>query len=325
VPLPAGARSTVAKNSRPGWELVVRRIVRAALRPWPASPVLSAIERAAPRYARLALRARGAGLPRNVRAFPAKVAPYFGTEAGPAEHARLVEARLVFLLIRAFVQQFLLLHEAGGGRRGLGPIELRGATYLEAALAERRGLLLISAHFGLPSLIGFTLRERGLPAVAVGGIMADRADVVVGRDVWAAARGMQQVRDALANKQVCVLLVDTPKGRYAEPPFLQGRIPVAAGAFRLAQLTRSPLLPVFAVHTSASPRFSVEIGPPLSVADRSSASPFAGSLAGFLRCFEAIARRHPAQLFGYEPVFGSSRAWPRSGVAPEPRSQNARP
>ena len=303
----------------------MRRIARAAIRPWPAARVLSAIERAAPRYVRLALRARGAGLPRNVRAFPARVAPYFGTELGPAEHARLVEARLVFLLIRSFVNQFLLVHGTAGGQRGLAPIELRGATHLEAALAERRGLLLISAHFGLPPLIGLALEERGLPVVGVGGIMADRVDVVVGRDVWAAARSMQRVRDVLADGQVCVLLVDTPKGRYAEPPFLQGRIPVAAGAFRLAQLTRSPLLPVFAVYTSARPRFRVEIGPPLSIPDRPSASPFAESLDGFVRCYEAIARRHPDQLFGYDPLFRSSRAWPRSGAAPEPRSRNARP
>lgn len=284
----------MAKNTRPGWELAVRRIARAVLRPWPAAPVLAAIERAAPRYARLALRARGAGLPRSVNAFPAKVAPYFGTEPGPEERARLVESRLVFLLIRSFVNQFLLAHGSGGGRRGLGPIELRGATYLEAALAERRGLLLISAHFGLPPLIGLVLEERGLPVIGVGGIMAERVAVVVGRDVWAAARSMQQVRDALADGQVCVLLVDTRRGRYAEPQFLQGRIPVAAGAFRLAQLTRSPLLPFFAVHTSARPRFRVEIGPPLSVPDRAGSSPFAESLDGFVRCYESIARSHPS-------------------------------
>jgi lauroyl/myristoyl acyltransferase len=104
---------------------------------------------------------------------------------------------------------------------------------------------------------------------------------------------------------------------------------VAAGAFRLAQLTRSPLLPVFAVHTSARPRFRVEIEPPLSIPDRPSASPFAESLDGFVRCYEAIARRHPGQLFGYDPVFRSrslwEKPWPRSGAAPEPRSRNARP
>jgi hypothetical protein len=185
--------------------------------------------------------------------------------------------------------------------------------------------MLISAHFGLPSLIRLALEERGLRVVGVGGSRAERVDVVVGRDVWAAARSVQQVREALACGQVCVLLVDTPRGRYAEPPFLQGRIPVAAGAFRLAQLTRSPLLPAFAVHTGARPRFRVEIGPPLPVSGRADISPFAQSLAAFLRCYEAIARSHPDQLFGYDPVFGSSRAVPRSASAPEPRSRNARP
>ena len=305
----------------------MRRIARAAIRPWPAAPVLSAIERAAPRYARLALRARGAGLPRNVRAFPARVAPYLGTEPGAAERARLVEARLVFLLVRSFVNQFLLVCGTAGERRGLGPIDLRGATYLEAALAERRGLMLISAHFGLPPLIGLALEERGLPVVAVGGLRADRVDVVVGRGVWAAARSMQQVRDALADGQVCVLLVDTPRGRYMEPPFLQGRIPVAAGAFRLAQLTRSPLLPVFGgpyERTSSVPR-----------GDRAT-DPSPGSI-------ERVAvrrerRRVRSVLRGDRPESSGAalrlRAgirlvvrvrWPRSGAAPEPRSRSARP
>jgi lauroyl/myristoyl acyltransferase len=296
----------MAMNTRLGWGLAARRIATAALRPWPASVVLSAIERAAPRYARLALRARGAGLPPSVSDFPTKVAPYFWTEPGPEERARLVEARLVFVLIRSFVSQFLLAHASTEERRGLGPIEIRGAPHLEAALAERRGLILISAHFGLPSLIRLVLEERGLPVVGVGARPAERIDVVVGGDVWSAARSVQQVRDALADRRVCVLLVDSPRGQYAEPPFLHGRIPVAAGAFRVAQLTRSPLLPVFAVHTGGRPRFRVEIGSPLSVPERSSPSPFSRSLAGFLRCYEAIARSHPGQLFGYDPIFGSS-------------------
>ena len=221
--------------------------------------------------------------------------------------------------------QFLLVHETGGGRRGLGPIELRGATYLEAALAERRGLMLISAHFGLPSLIGLTLEERGLPVVGVGGLRAERVDVVVGRDVWAAARSVQQVRDALANGQVCVLLVDTPRGRLCGTAVPAGADPRGGRGFPARPAHPKPSAAGLRGPYERTSSVPVEIGPPLSVPDRSSASPFAESLAGFLRCYEAIARRHPAQLFGYEPVFGSSRAWPRSGVAPEPRSRNARP
>ena len=211
--------------------------------------MLAAIERAAPRYARLALRARGTGLPPSVSAFPAKLAPYLGAPSDNEHRARLVEARLVFLLARAVVTHTLDIHGTEESRHRLGPIEVRGEPHLDAALAEERGVILVSAHFGLPSLIRLILEARGLRVIGVGAREAERVDVVVGGDVWAAARGMQQLRAALAERQVCVLLVDTPRGPYAEPPFLYGRIPVAAGAFRLAQLSRSPLLPVFALHT----------------------------------------------------------------------------
>ena len=283
-------------------------IARAAARPWPAPSLLAAIERAAPRYARLALGAGGAGLPPGVRAFPAKLAPYLGAAAETTDRVRLVEARLVFLLVRAVMTHTLDVHGTDEGRRRLGPIEVHGKPHLDAALAEGRGLILVSGHFGLPSLVRLILEARGLRVTGVGAREAERVDVVVGGGVWAAARGMQQLRAALAEQQVCVLLVDTPRGPYAEPPFLYGRIPVAAGAFRLAQLSRSPLLPVFALHTGGRPRFRVEIGAPLPVADRASPSPFTGSLAAFLQSYEAIARRHPSQLFGFDPLFGGAES-----------------
>ena len=80
------------------------------------------------------------------------------------------------------------------GRRRLGPIEVRGATHLEAALAEHRGLLLISGHFGVPALIRLVLEERGLRVVGVGGVMSDPVDVRIGGDVWTGARSTQQIR-----------------------------------------------------------------------------------------------------------------------------------
>jgi len=319
------ARSTVPKNTPSEWERTMRRIAGAAVGRWPTAPLLAAIERAAPRYARLALRARGAGLPSNVDGFPAKLAPYLGPTSETADRARLVESRLVFLLVRALVTQVLEVHGTEEGRRRLGPIEVRGEPHLDAALAEGRGLIFVSAHFGLPSLIRLIIEERGLKVIGVGAREAEQVDVVVGGSVWAAARGMQQLRAALADRQVCVLLVDTRRGPYAEPPFLYGRIPVAAGAFRLAQLSGSPLLPIFSLHTGGRPRFRVEIGPPLPVADRTSASPFTHSLAAFLQSYEAIARSYPGQLFGFDPVFDASRAASRRDGAPGPRSRNAPP
>jgi lauroyl/myristoyl acyltransferase len=105
---------------------------------------------------------------------------------------------------------------------------------------------------------------------------------------------------------VCVLLTDVRGGRHIETPFLQGHIPVASGAFVLAQVTRSPLLPVFAVRAPGALHFRVAFGPPLSLGDRAHPAPFADTAASFARCYEAIARAHPDHLFGYDPVFGAS-------------------
>lgn len=312
-------------RKRPRWQMALRRIAAPVLRAVPVSLVLSAIEHAAPGLAKLGLRAHGRPLPRYLREFPDKLAPFFGTVLGREdERARLIEARLAFLLTRAFLLQFLGSHDAAEGWRQLAPIELRGASHLDAALARKRGVILASAHFGLPAVIRLLIEARGLPVVGVGGVNAERVEVVMGRDVWTGARGLTRMRDALAAERVCIILVDVPTGRYTELPFLNGRMPVTVGAFRVAQMTQSPLLPAFAVQTGGTPRFRVEIGPPLPIPDRLSTAPFTEAAALFIRRFEELGRSYPGQLFGYDPVFVSSPNVPRAGPRPEPRFQSDR-
>jgi lauroyl/myristoyl acyltransferase len=289
----------------------MRRIATPALRAVPASLVLSAIERAAPGLARLGLRAHGRTLPRYLRTFPDTLAPFFGTVMGrEAERARLIEARLVFLLTRAFLHQFLGTRSTAEASRQLGPFELRGASHLDAALAQKRGVILASAHFGLPPVIRLLIEGRGLPVVGVGGVNNARVDVVMGADVWTGARGLTRMREALAAGRVCIILVDVRRGRHTELPFLNGRMPVTVGAFRVAQMTQSPLLPAFAVLTGGTPRFRVEIGPPLPIPDRLSTTPFTEAATLFVRPFEELGRSYPGQLFGYQPVFASSPSVP---------------
>ena len=80
-------------RERSSWERAVRRIVTETLRLVPPASALGAIERLAPRYARLALRAGGVLLPRTLRDFPDKVAPYLGADRGRERRARLVSRR----------------------------------------------------------------------------------------------------------------------------------------------------------------------------------------------------------------------------------------
>ena len=292
-------------RNRPAWERGARRIARPALRRVPLPLALAVIERAGPRYARLALRTGGRLLPRNVLTFPARVASLLGGPLGQEESDRLVEARLVFLLTRVLLNEILLVHPPAESRRRLAPIGVDGVDRLEAALGERRGVILVSGHFGFPPLIRLAVEEFGARVIGVGGEPARGVDVPVGGDVWDRARSLHHLRGELAENRVCVLLADLAHGRHTEVPFLGERIAVALGAFGLAQFTRSPLLPAFAVHSQGTPRFQVDIGRALPVPDRSRAEPPTEAVAGFVRHYEALARRYPSHLFGYDALFAS--------------------
>jgi lauroyl/myristoyl acyltransferase len=191
--------------------------------------------------------------------------------------------------------------------RRLGPIEMRGLEHLEAARGENRGVILASAHFGLPAVIRLAIEERGVPVVGIGG-RANRVEVTLGRDVWTNTRGLTRMREELAAGYVCIILLDVRRGRYTELPFLSGRMPVTVGAFRIAQMTGSPILPAFGIMTGDTPRFRVDIGRPLAIPAVRGTTSYAEASTTFIRAFEDLGRRYPAQVLGYEPIFVSGSA-----------------
>jgi hypothetical protein len=52
---------------------------------------------------------------------------------------------------------------------------------------------------------------------------------------------------------------------------------------------------------------------------------FGAPIAEILRRYEAVARRHPSHLFGYDPVFGARPGASRESGAPAPPSRTAPP
>lgn len=292
----------------------MRHVGRSALRPVPAATAFGAIDRMAPGLARLA---RWTGLPPNVANFPDRVRSVLG-DLDRGANTRLLAARVRFLGVRAYLDQFLAARESIEERSALGPIAIDGAEHVARAVADGRGVILATAHFGLPPLLKLGLEARGQPVIGVGGLRATRVDVVVGRDVWLAARGVQQMRAALVGGKVCIVLVDMPRGRFTEHAFLGGRIPIAPGAFRLAQVTKAALLPSFGL---CEPALGVEIGAPVEVP--AGDSELAAAIAEFLRRYDAVARRHPSHLFGYDPVFGARPGASRESGASGPPSRTA--
>jgi len=295
---------------RARWEKAARRIARAVVCLARSTLALTVIERVAPRYARLALHAGGGLLPRAIRTFPERVADLIGDSRSAEETRRLIEARLAFLLVRALVTQLFIAYGPAEAWRRLGAVSIDGGDHLEAALDARRGVILVSAHLGLPLLVDLAVEHLGVPVTGVGRATAEYADVLVGRDVWDRARAMQQLREELGPDRACLLLADARHTPYPEAKFLGGRVPVAPGAFVLAQITRCPLLPVFAVYSRNPPRFRVEFGPALEVPDRSLGARPTEAIADFVRRYEALAALYPDNLFAAETLFTPRRGDP---------------
>jgi lauroyl/myristoyl acyltransferase len=301
---------------RPRWERAARRIASHALRQVGSEAAFAALERAARAWARLGLAIGGGGLPPSVRRYPAAVAPYLGA-AARRDPGALIRARARFLAARLLVNQLVALQQADGRER-LGPIAVDGAGQLADALAERRGLIVVSAHFGLPPLIRPVLEERRVRVIGVGAPSRPGVDVPTGRDLWARARALRRLQGALAEGAACVFLADVRHGRYVEAPFLDHRIPVASGAFGLARVTGSPVLPLFATHSDGVPRFRVHIGPRLPAPGTGEGGRFAEPARAFARCYERVARAYPEQLLAYEPLFSAARRAARPGRPARP-------
>lgn len=282
----------------PRWVAAARWATRQATRLLPLTPLFATIERAASAYARMAFDRR-LPLPRSVRDFPVSVADLL-VPPQPTE-AWLVERRLVFVLTRALACQALRTRPRDALHR-LPPVDTQGVQHLTAALGRGRGVVLISGHFGVPELMRALLGTLDARVVVAGARPVPGVDVAVGREVWTRAQSLQHLRTALAEGHVCILLPDTRMGRHVEAPFLAGQIRIGLGAFALAHLAGSSLLPFFAVHLENPPRFRLDVLPPLPPSG-SSRTPPTEAVNEFIGIYERYARDHPHQLFGLQPIF----------------------
>jgi KDO2-lipid IV(A) lauroyltransferase len=182
-----------------------------------------------------------------------------------------------------------------------------GMDHYRAARAARRGLILLTGHFG-----GY---ETGMIAVKP---REDRVYVLYRRDpvpvleaarsAWRRRLGVTEVpldeglqawvrlRDELAADGVVTLLGDrTMPGQKGIPvPFLHGRIALPTGPFKLARLTGAPVLPVFVLRNPDG-RLRVEVQPPLAVDAHDDPRQATGAVREFASRLEQVVREHPDQ------------------------------
>jgi lauroyl/myristoyl acyltransferase len=198
-------------------------------------------------------------------------------------------------------------------------VEIRGREHLEAALADGKGAILCSAHFGsfdcafsLLGASGFrvTTIGRWQHNYTVGLSPAERRfwDVVYARrmrrhrhrpniEPWAGRVGVAaQAAAVLRANEVLTIAIDAPPlkcdmARTVEVPFLGGRARLLPGAVTLARLTGAPVLMCF-MYRAADYRHQVlEISAPVKLSAKDDEA------TAFARCaaeVSAAIRRSPA-------------------------------
>ena len=196
-------------------------------------------------------------------------------------------------------------------------VEIRGREHLDAALADGKGAILCSAHFGSFDSAFSLLGASGFPVTTIGrwqhnytaGLStAERRfwDLVYARrlrrhrhrpniEPWAGRIGVAaQAAAILRANEVVMVAIDAPPldsdlARTVDVPFLGGRAGFLPGAVTLAQATGAPLLMGFMYRTADYRHQVLEISAPV---------PVEGDTAtAFARCaaeVSAAIRRSPA-------------------------------
>jgi lauroyl/myristoyl acyltransferase len=249
----------------------------------PVSLSMGAVEAGARRYARMALRTRWLPLFRNARA-PA------------ASDPAVVEDQFVLKVLNWLdeVRPFALASAS--------TIEILGLAHLRAALETRRGVVLVTGHFGFPPAIRAAFEATGTPWLTLRQFGLRDGAAALGTDPWARVRALRQARAALGHNHACLLLADGGQGATARVPFLGGSLALSLGAFALARAARCPILPFIAPLLGGPSRLRVEIeaplpGPRVDSPDASDAQVFGGAARAFAALYEMYVRRYPSSRY----------------------------
>lgn len=240
----------------------------------------------------------------------------FGDQLSPEEAERLARDFFRFY----FCDVIDVMRLRGRGQSLARLVEIRGREHLEAALAEGKGAILCTAHFGSYISAFSVLHASGFPLTTIGRWWWDYTPGVsyAVRRFWDFAYGRRVMRHrqrpniepwpgrvqvavqaaaVLGANEVVTICSDVPplhadRDRAIEMPFLGRQARLLPGVVTLAQLTGAPILMSFA-HRSADYHHQVlEISPPVPMDD--------DTATAFGRCLvsiDAAIRANPVQWF----------------------------
>jgi lauroyl/myristoyl acyltransferase len=192
----------------------------------------------------------------------------------------------------------------------------RGLEHIQSALADGKGMLLVTAHTGLFELGGLIMEQSQLPLVVLSlpepsaALNRWRADyrrrwgaetLEVGADQFSFVHVTRQ----LAQGKCVAMLMDRPQGNgdAVLVEFPHGRVPFSTGPVWLSLLTGAPVVAVTILATESG-RYVLEASPPLRPqwrsADRAAdVRAYTVELAGLFR--DALCN-HPDQWYQFAPL-----------------------
>jgi len=198
-------------------------------------------------------------------------------------------------------------------------MEVRGLEHIDAALAQGKGVLLVSGHFSNWEMGGAELARRGTPVLYVVQPQRDprahrffverRAER--GIEVATTEVAGRSILRTLRQNRAVAILADRGTGGPTIDVEIFGRtLATPQGPWRSAEYTGAPVVPGF-VTRKADKTFRLEFHPAVSAGEGSPESFQARLAQAWTRVFEAQLRASPEQWVMFFPAFENLSA-PRS-------------
>ncbi|HJQ85594.1 MAG TPA: lysophospholipid acyltransferase family protein [Candidatus Binatia bacterium] len=215
------------------------------------------------------------------------------------------------------------------------PLELQviDSRIVDEALAEHRGLVMLTGHFGSWEVAARVLAGLGRP---VNMVTAHEPNPTV-REFMHAVRTRHGFNVIYSDRSVFTglpilqaLRRDEIVGMQIEPwgplpgshevEFCGRTTSFQLGPFAVARVARAPIVPVFAVRTGIR-RYEIRV---VGRFDPRTPADSVAALVATVRAYEEIVRQHPAQWLMFEPVWGAAPP-ARERDLPMPRAAGVRP
>lgn len=222
------------------------------------------------------------------------------TEAERRTVVRAAWRNFTYALVETFATLYMTKDEL------CSRIEIKGEERLRAALARKKGVIALSAHFGNFTIIGPRLVAQGYDFNVMIKLPPESRFASLQNEYCARAgikliparprrESAVQTIKALRRNEIVLLIPDEFKTSGVEVDFLGRRAPAPKGPITIAQRTGAAVLPVFMVRGPQN-RLTLQVEPEVKFVDTGDREADLSTNARlFVQEIEKMVRRHPDQ------------------------------